>query len=85
MDLHQGTAAFLGANGVSKMSGGGLFDLTSNMSPHNRNHLGNPLSQSPLVAPFNAANNSGPSEIQRLREELVTNRAKVGLTTALVL
>ncbi|XP_063886090.1 RING finger protein unkempt homolog isoform X1 [Scylla paramamosain] len=75
--LDQGTAAFLGANGVSKMSGGGLFDLSSNMSPHNRNHLANPLSQSPLVAPFNAANNSGPSEIQRLREELVTNRAKL--------
>lgn len=77
--LQQGTAAFLGANGVGKMSGGGgLFDLASNMSPHNRNPLTNALSQSPLVAPFNASNSSNTSEIQRLREELVTNRAKVG-------
>lgn len=77
--LQQGTAAFLGANGVGKMSGGGgLFDLASNMSPHNRNPLTNALSQSPLVAPFSAATSSSTSEIQRLREELVTNRAKVG-------
>lgn len=74
----QGTAAFLGANGVGKISGGGgLFDLASNMSPHNRNPLTNALSQSPLVAPFSASNSSSTSEIQRLREELVTNRAKL--------
>ncbi|KAK7076833.1 hypothetical protein SK128_026989 [Halocaridina rubra] len=85
--LDQGASAFLGANGVGKLSGSGcftstsgtsgcLFDLGSNMSPHARNPLGNPLSQSPLVTPFTSNNTSGTSEIQRLREELATNRAK---------
>ncbi|XP_076039960.1 RING finger protein unk isoform X2 [Oratosquilla oratoria] len=69
------TAAFLGA-GASKLSGAfpssGLFDV-ANMSPHTRssNQMSNPLSQSPLVSSFNG------SEMQRLREELVTNRAKL--------
>nr|XP_045594517.1 RING finger protein unkempt-like isoform X2 [Procambarus clarkii] len=83
--LDQGAAAFLGTNGVGKISGsgvfsssgtsGGLFDLSS-MSPHSRNPLCNHLSQSPLMAPFTTSSNSSTSEIQRLREELATNRAK---------
>nr|XP_045594519.1 RING finger protein unkempt homolog isoform X4 [Procambarus clarkii] len=84
--LDQGAAAFLGTNGVGKISGsgvfsssgtsGGLFDLSS-MSPHSRNPLCNHLSQSPLMAPFTTSSNSSTSEIQRLREELATNRAKL--------
>ncbi|KAK3860000.1 hypothetical protein Pcinc_029152 [Petrolisthes cinctipes] len=84
--LDQVAGVFLGTNngvgGKSSGGGGGLFDL-SNMSPHSRNPpaLPNPLSQSPLVAPFNPAvipnNGVTASEIQRLREELATNRAKL--------
>ncbi|ROT76606.1 putative E3 ubiquitin-protein ligase UNKL isoform X4 [Penaeus vannamei] len=47
------------------------------MSPHTRNPLSNPLSQSPLMAPFSGNSSSSSSEIQRLREELATNRAKL--------
>ncbi|XP_042242474.1 RING finger protein unkempt homolog isoform X2 [Homarus americanus] len=86
--LDQGAAAFIGTNGVGKISGsgvfsstsgpsGGFFDLGSNMSPHSRNPLSNHLSQSPLMSAY--ANNSGTSttEIHRLREELATNRVKL--------
>ncbi|KAG7157745.1 RING finger protein unkempt-like [Homarus americanus] len=59
--LDQGAAAFIGTNGVGKISGsgvfsstsgpsGGFFDLGSNMSPHSRNPLSNHLSQSPLIS-----------------------------------
>ncbi|XP_047498642.1 RING finger protein unkempt homolog isoform X2 [Penaeus chinensis] len=86
--LDHGVAALLGVNGVGKISGtgfpstsggggGGLFDLGTNMSPHTRNPLSNPLSQSPLMAPFSGSSSSSTSEIQRLREELATNRAKL--------
>ncbi|XP_066981401.1 RING finger protein unkempt-like isoform X2 [Macrobrachium rosenbergii] len=85
--LDQGASAFLGANGVGKLSGSGcfasssgasgcLFDLGANMSPHTRNPLSNPLSQSPLVTSFTPSSNSSSTEVQRLREELASSRAK---------
>nr|XP_053654970.1 RING finger protein unkempt homolog isoform X2 [Cherax quadricarinatus] len=88
MDQGAAAAAFLGNNGVGKITGGSgvfsssntsasLFDLGSNMSPHSRNPLSNPLSQSPLMTPFSSNSSCSTSEIQRLREELVTNRAKL--------
>ncbi|XP_068200333.1 RING finger protein unkempt-like isoform X3 [Palaemon carinicauda] len=85
--LDQGASAFLGANGVGKLSGSGcfasssgasgcLFDLGANMSPHTRNPLSNHLSQSPLVTSYTPTSNSSSSEIHRLREELASSRAK---------
>ncbi|CAL4110683.1 unnamed protein product, partial [Meganyctiphanes norvegica] len=75
-----GASAFLGTNGCSKMNftssgGSGLFDL-GNMSPHSRNPLSSGLSQSPLIGGGGPFSNCS-SEIQRLREELATNRTKL--------